>query len=185
MRRTITEPADVSGAALAELKSWLGISRSNEDELLAGLLLASLDMCEAFTGQAPLSQLAEERVPARAGRYSLTSQPVKSLVSAEVLAEDGTLEPLNPTEFEVEFGATGKTFFHLLKDADGQAVALLVRVGLADNWDAIPAALKQGLIRLAAFHYRDRDRTGGSKTDAVPPASVSALWRPWRNMRLQ
>ena len=29
-------------------------------------------------------------------------------------------------------------------------------------------------------HYRDRD----SKSSAVPPAAVTALWRPWRQVRL-
>ncbi len=186
MRRTILEPADVSGSALAELKSWLGISRSNEDELLVSLLQASLEMCDAFTGQAPLSQLVEERLPAHAGHHSLSSRPINSIVSAEVLAQDGTVTALDASDFDLEFRAVSNACFRLFNDVEGQAISLKVRVGIAPNWETVPAGIKQGLIRLAAFQYRDRDRTGTPSNKAtVSPASVTALWRPWRTMRLR
>ncbi|MFU7527322.1 head-tail connector protein [Qipengyuania sp. ASV99] len=185
MRRRIVEPADVSASALAELKSWLGISRPNEDALLTGLLHASLDVCEGFTGQAPLSQLVEERIAPRAGRYSLSSRPVRLLVSAHLAAQDGTLTALEESAYKIELQAAGTGCVHLLADSEGQAVVLRLRVGIAETWETTPAAIKQGLIRLAAFQYRDRDRTGGSGNDAAPPASVTALWRPWRTLRLR
>jgi hypothetical protein len=45
-------------------------------------------------------------------------------------------------------------------------------------WGAHP--LRQGVVRLAAHLYAERDgpELGG------PPAAVTALWRPWRRMRL-
>ena len=46
---------------------------------------------------------------------------------------------------------------------------------------ALPEGLRQGVIRLAAHHYRERDMR---RAHAVPPAAVAALWRPWRRMRL-
>lgn len=185
MRRTILEPADVSGSALAELKSWLGISRPNEDDLLVGLLQASLEMCEAFTGQAPLSQLIEERIPVLAGHHCSSSRPVTAFIAAEILAPDGTATALDPSDFELELRTAGNACLQLFSDVEGQAISIQLRVGIAASWEAVPAALKQGLIRLSAFQYRDRDRTIGSKTGAVPPASVTALWRPWRTIRLQ
>lgn len=48
--------------------------------------------------------------------------------------------------------------------------------GLADSWEALPAPLAQGAAVLVA-HLFD----GGT---AQPPAAVSALWRPWRRVRL-
>lgn len=185
MRRTIVEPADVSASALAELKNWLGISRPSEDELLIGLLQASLAMCEAFTGQAPLSQLVEERIPVRAGQTNLTSRPVISLETIEIVAQDGSRTDIDADAVAFELLSIGNACVRLNTDVEGQAVAITVRVGIADTWDDVPAAIKQGIIRLAAFYYRDRDRTGGAKSDAAPPASVTALWRPWRAMRLQ
>lgn len=185
MRRTIVEPADLTGTALADLKAWLGISRPNEDDLLIGLLQASLATCEAFTGQAPLTQMIEEWAPPRAGLSVLTTRPVTSLVSVEVIAPGANRTALDASQYQVEFEASGTASINLVSSLDAQAVAVRVRAGIAGNWESVPAALKQGIIRLAAYYYRDRDRTGGGKTDAPPPSSVSALWRPWRTLRLR
>lgn len=185
MRRTIVESADVSGEALAELKSWLGISRPNEDDLLVGLLQASLAMCETFTGQVPLSQLLEERLPTSAGSYSLTTRPVAtSSATVELVAQNGSRSPVDPADYTLELVESGSACFRLSSDLEGQGVAVRVRAGIANVWDEIPPALKQGLIRLAAYLYRDRDRPAGTSSDASPPASIAALWRPWRTLRL-
>ena len=185
MRRTIVEQADVSAAALAELKNWLGITRPNEDDLLIDLLHASLAACEAFTGQVPLSQLVEERLPVTAGRYMLTTRPVATAIATvELVAQDGSRSVVDPADYEVALASPGSACFHLMRELDGQGVAVRLRAGIASIWEEIPAALKQGMIRLAAFHYRDRDRTGDAASAAMPPASVAALWRPWRSMRL-
>ena len=49
---------------------------------------------------------------------------------------------------------------------------------LPQSWDALPAALAQGLVLLVAHlaEYREGD--------VLPPAAVAALWRPYRTMRL-
>lgn len=184
MRRKIVMPADVSGSALAELKDWLGISRPNEDDLLTGLLQASLEMCEAFTGQAPLSQQVEERLPTQAGRYRLSSQPVETILSIEALAQDGTRSPLLPEQFETSFEAPGCVAVNLFADTAGDAIVVTLRSGLASEWSALPPAIRQGVIRLCAHMFRDRDRDGNPGAGAVPPASVTALWRAWRTVRL-
>lgn len=67
MERTILQPAVLDGAALAELKHWLGISRPNDDAALIGLIEASLAICEAFTGKMPLAQTVEEIIAPHAG----------------------------------------------------------------------------------------------------------------------
>ena len=184
MRRTIVEPADTSGQALIDLKAWLGINRPNEDQLLTGLLDTALATCEAFTGQAPLLQLVEERLDVRAGRSFLLSRPVTALVSVEIVAQDGSRTPLDAADFQFALDASGCASFNLLTDTDGQAIAVRVQTGLGAVWEDIPAPLKQGMIRLSAFQYRDRDRPGGTKNASLPPASVSALWRQWRTMRI-
>ena len=184
MRPTIVEPADLSTAALVELKNWLGISRPAEDDLLLNLLRASLATCESFTGQAPLTQMVEELVSPRAGVTELTARPVSSFVSAEVVVPGANRTALDASDFAFEIAPPGNACFDLFATLDAQAIAVRARVGIAGSWDAVPAGLKQGMIRLAAFHYRDRDRPGVGKPEPSPPASVTALWRPWRTLRL-
>ncbi|MEM6475407.1 MAG: hypothetical protein AAF687_04505 [Pseudomonadota bacterium] len=181
MLRTVVQPANLNDAALADLKNWLGISRSGEDALLVDLLGASLAMCEAFTNQTPLQQIVEEQVPAIAGRYCLTSRPFRSLIQAELVGPDAMRTAINQQSFEAGPDLSGTAQVTIKTDLDGQAVAVQAQVGIATDWAALPKALKQGIIRLAAHYYRDRDTENASQ----PPASVTALWRPWRTLRLK
>jgi uncharacterized phiE125 gp8 family phage protein len=180
MQRKIVQPPVPGSAALAELKHWLGISRPDEDASLAGLLETSLTICEAFTGQTPLRQVVEEVIPPCAGWQELVSRPVRELVGAALIADDGSREVLVEPAYALEFRAAGNACIRLLQPHEGRGAALQLAVGIADDWASLPAPLKQGIIRLAAHHFRDRD----GKASAVPPASVTALWRPWRQVRL-
>lgn len=180
MLRTILQPADLGGAALDEFKDWLGITRSGEDARLANLLAASLAMCEAFTGQAPLEQRIEERLPPRAGRYCIGARPVRALIAAELIEAGGTRVAIAPSDHGFAIDACGMAAADIKRDFAGQAIALLMVVGIAPDWPALPAPLRQGIIRLGAHYYRDRDQDRAIQ----PPASVTALWRPWRVMRL-
>ena len=92
MQRTIVQPPVPGDAALAELKHWLGISRPNDDETLEQLLLASLTICEAFTGKTPLQQTVEEIIPLAGGWQELVSRPVREVSGAALIAADGTRE---------------------------------------------------------------------------------------------
>ncbi|QDX27374.1 phage gp6-like head-tail connector protein [Sphingomonas suaedae] len=61
--------------------------------------------------------------------------------------------------------------------AAGEArVAVSYEAGLADNWAGLPPPVAQGVVLLAAHLFEARG--------AQPPAVVTALWRPWRRMRL-
>lgn len=180
MQRIIVQPPVPGGAALAELKHWLGISRPDEDTALTGLLEASLTICEAFTGVVPLRQTVEEVVPLVAGWQELVSRPVQDLTGATLIAADGTRQTLATPGDVIEWRITSSACVRLLQPLEGRGVALKLIVGIADDWASLPAPLRQGIIRLAAHHFRDRD----GKAPAVPPASVTALWRPWRSVRL-
>lgn len=50
----------------------------------------------------------------------------------------------------------------------------------ASEWADLDEALRHGIIRYAAHHYRERDSGGAVQ----PPAAVAALWYPWRMVRL-
>lgn len=182
MERIIVQPPMLGGAALVELKHWLGISRPTEDAALIRLLEASLAICEAFTGKIPLLQTVEEVVALRSGWQEVSSRPVRTLVSAALIAADGTRETLAVPGDTLELQIADSACVQLLRPFDGRGVALQLVVGIADDWEQVPAPLRHGIISLAAHHYRDRDRNG--RVSAAPPAAVTALWRPWRSVRL-
>jgi uncharacterized phiE125 gp8 family phage protein len=179
MQRIIVQPPVPGEAALTELKHWLGISRPNEDTTLTGLLDASLTLCEAFTGKAPLRQTVEEIVPLTGGWQELVSRPVHDLTAATLIAADGSRTAQTLAEM-LEWRIAGSACVRLLRPLEGRGLALQLVVGIAADWASLPAPLRHGIIRLAAHHFRERD----GKPSAVPPASVTALWRPWRDVRL-
>ena len=45
-------------------------------------------------------------------------------------------------------------------------------------WDDVPAPIAQGIVLLAAHLIEGRG------VEEAPPAAVSALWRPYRRMRM-
>jgi uncharacterized phiE125 gp8 family phage protein len=180
MQRIIVQPPVTGAPALAELKHWLGISRPDDDAALTGLLQTSLTICEAFTGKTPLLQVVEETIALVSGWQELVSRPVRALNAAALMAADGSRSPLAVLDDALEWRIAGSACVQLRRPFEGQGIALQLTVGIADDWDGLPPPIKQGIIRLAAHHYRDRD----SKAGAVPPASVTALWRPWRSVRL-
>ncbi len=180
MQRIIVQPPVPGQAALAELKHWLGISRPNDDDALVGLLDTALTVCEAFTGKAPLRQTVEEVIPLSAQWQELVSRPVVAVTAAAAIAADGTRTDLGPLSEALEWRIAGSACIRLLRPVEGERLALQIVVGIAADWAELPAPLRHGIIRLAAHYYRDRE----GKSSAAPPASVTALWRPWRELRL-
>lgn len=180
MQRIIVQPADLAGAALAELKQWLGITSANEDALLSGLLSASLDLCESFTGQAPLETVREERLDLSTGWKRLASLPVQAITSVELFAPEGSRIALPASDYEVDIDAAGSGCIRLTNPPSDGVIAVRLVAGIAPDWAMLPDALRHGIIRLAAHDYRDRD----AAEPLSPPASVAALWRPWRRLRL-
>lgn len=181
MQRTIVQPPVPGDAALAELKTWLGVTRPNDDTMLAGLILTSLTICEAFTGKTPLRQTVEEVVALTGEWQELVSRPVSDLTAAALIAADGSRQPVATLADALAWrNSPGRACVQLRRPFEGQGMALRLVVGIAADWASLPPPLRHGIIRLAAFHYRDRE----GMAPAVPPASVTALWRPWREVGL-
>lgn len=181
MHRVILTPATLPPSALAELKQWLGITTDRDDSLLAGLLAAALDICEAFTGQMPLQATCEEVLPASPGWHALATRPVQSITALDGLTADGTRFILSAGTYEIELDADGTGRVRLPMSGNETRIAVRFTAGIAPDWDSLPEALRHGLIRLAAHQHRERETSGAAP---LPPAAVAALWRPWRRLRL-
>ncbi|WP_338467030.1 hypothetical protein RXV95_00280 [Novosphingobium sp. ZN18A2] len=181
MKRAIVAPPVLSPAALGELKAWLGVTTAHDDAELLALLGAALDLCEGFTGTMPLEAGCEDVLPARAAWQALSARPVQAITALAALAIDGSRRPLDPTDYELDLGADGTGRLRLLAPVGEGRIVAGYTAGLSPDWAGLPEALRQGLVRLAAFQHRERDSGGASP---LPPAAVSALWRPWRRVRV-
>lgn len=181
MKRAITAPPTLAPMALAELKAWLGISTTREDAELTGLIRTALELCEGFIGTMPLVTDCEEVLQACGNWQSLATRPVKAISGVLAIAADGTRTALAATDYDIDIDAEGTGRVRLNRPIDQTRVAVKFSAGMAEGWDTLPDAIRQGLVRWAAYQHRARDN---DKAMAGPPASVAALWRPWRRMRI-
>ena len=181
MKRAIVAPAILAGAALDELKEWLAITTTSDDATLTALLRSALDLCEAFTGQMPLEALCEEVLAPTTSWQKLTTRPVMAVTGIDCVAADYSRSPLPADDYALDLDGDGTASVRLLRQAQCHRWILRFTAGMAADWTQLPDGLRQGVLRLAAYHYRQRDLAG---MQPVPPAAVAALWQPWRRMRL-
>lgn len=182
MGMIVAEPAPLP-VPLAELKSFLRIAVSDEDALLAGLVRGAADMCEAFTGRALVERAVEEVLAAATQWTRLGAAPVRAVLGVDTLAGDGAATPLAAAAYAVDIDAAGDGWVRLLAGGAAKRIRVSYLAGTASDPNGLPEALRHGIVRLAAHRYihRDAAEPGG----AGPPAAVSALWRPWRRLRLK
>jgi uncharacterized phiE125 gp8 family phage protein len=176
---TIAAEAPAAPVPLAELKAFLRIATSEEDALLAAMVRAAADTCEAFTGRALLVRAVEEMLPASRAWTRLGLAPVAAIEAVALVGADGAAAPLAMPDYAIDIDAAGEGWVRLLIGLEPKRVRVSYRAGLAADPNGLPEALRHGIVRLAAHLYVSRDRPDG------PPAAVTALWRPWRRLRLR
>ncbi|APE27659.1 head-tail connector protein [Aurantiacibacter gangjinensis] len=181
MRRAIVVPPVLAADALDELKSWLAITTTRDDESLGDLLRAALEACEGFTGTMPLETGCEEVLTASYEWQALSASPIIAITGVEAVALDGTRSALPVEAYTIDITAGGCGRVRLTRTCPSSRIAVRFDAGLSASWIGLPDGMRHGVIRLAAHYYRERD---AGDRPATPPASVSALWRPWRRMRL-
>ena len=179
--RTILTPPTLAASALAELKDWLAITTTASDSTLTRMLRTALDTCEGFTGRMPLATECEETLPSHREWQALSPRPVQAITALDAIASDGARTALAITDYTIELDADGGARVRIFKALTQNRIAVRFTAGLATSWTSLPEALRQGMILLAADQYRERDE---AKPGHVPPAAVTALWRPWRSPRI-
>lgn len=164
---------------LEEAKAYLRLDGSGEDALLGRMVETATTLCEAFTGTVLVRRDAVETLPAARGWQQLAHMPVVAITGVEALADDGTGMPLPADAYAIDIDAAGTGWVRLIRPGAAERVRVTCRAGLAEDAAGVPAPLAQGVILLAA-HLFDR-----REMPAAPPAAITALWRPWRRVRLQ
>lgn len=170
-------------AAVGEAKAFLRVSHETEEAILPDLVGSSAGLCEAFTRQALVVGPRNEIVPASAAWQRLAVTPVRAITGVESLPTEGPATALSAEAYAIDIDASGDGWVRIVQPAAAKRVRVSYEAGMADSWADLPEALRHGILRLTAHLYTHRDAPG-SKSASEPPAAVSALWRPWRRMRL-
>lgn len=169
-------PAPVEPVSVGELKAYLRLDGSAEDAVLAGFIRTARTMCEAFTGVMLVVRGFRETVAAIGRPRRLSAAPLVGVDAVEKLDQGGAAAAVDGWKLSYRDDGSGA----IEAPATDGPLRITYRAGIADDWNGVPEALRQGIIRLAAHLYSYRDDPG----DKGPPAAVAALWRPWRRLRL-
>ncbi|MCE7798651.1 phage gp6-like head-tail connector protein [Sphingobium sufflavum] len=177
---TVTmESAATPVVALDDLKDYLKISLGDEDGLLGDLLAAATDMAERFTGQILVDRAVAEVMPVTGEWQRLSIRPVRAVTGVMAVAANGAEQALAVDAYAIDIDRNGDGWVRVARQGAVGRVKVAYRAGIAANGAGVPEAIRHGIIRLAGEYHARREGL-----EVRPPAAVSALWRPWRRMRL-
>ena len=179
MGNVTSEPAALAPLALAEAKAFLHVTRDGDDAVLTGHLRSAVGLCEQFIGQSLLVRAHRETLAVARDWQDLGARPVTAITAVSAISADGERFALASDAFAIDITADGAGRVRVLRPGSASRIEVTYAAGLAAHWGELPEPLRQGIIRLAAHVHLARDAG-----DAAPPAMVSALWRPWRVVRL-
>ena len=80
--------------SLNEARGWLRLGATTDDAVIAGLVRAATNICEAFIGQWLVVRGGEEEVPLPADGILLGARPVVAVDGVTLLSSDGSEQPL-------------------------------------------------------------------------------------------
>jgi len=159
---------------LAEAQAYTRVETGEEEALLAGLIRSASALCEAFLGQVVIAREFSERLPASANWQRLLTIPVRSI---ESVTSNGSA--LLPTAFATDVDSGGYGWVRVTDPTVTGTIEVSGTAGLALSQNGVAEPIRQGVLRLVAHLFSARDGAGGEI-----PAAVTALWRPYRRIRL-
>ncbi|HEY8580911.1 MAG TPA: head-tail connector protein [Beijerinckiaceae bacterium] len=177
----------VEPMTLAEAKAWLRVDTTDEDAVVAALIVAARQRVERATRQALIAQtwrLVWDAWPS--GDLPIPLTPFMSLVALRVYAANNVAAVIAPATYVVDPDPLGaRVRFLSPPAAPGRVVAGVeaeVVVGYATAAAGLPAPLLHAVRLLVARWFARRG--DGDEPDAGLPPDVEALVAPYRRARL-
>jgi uncharacterized phiE125 gp8 family phage protein len=164
--------------AMSEAQAYLRIETGEEEALLAGLIRSASGLCEAFVNQVVIARPFEIHLPASCNWQRLPLTPVKSITQVAALDADGIAATLPADGYAIDIDSSGDGWLRL-SQRGGTRIRVTGTAGIADDENGVPVPIRQGVLRMVAHLFASRDGEGGE-----PPAAVTALWRPYRRLRV-
>jgi hypothetical protein len=204
--RLITAPT-VEPVALSEVKAFLRVDTTAEDDVINIMLKGARRLCEECTQRAFITQTWQLTLDAfyscdndlpfsgtvilptnyangSGGDIDLSRLPVQSIVSIKTYAADNSVSTVDPSVYRLD-DAGGRIVLN-----DGQswpsnlrqsgAVVITFICGYGDDGTKVPETIILAIIQQTSAMYEDRkcsDLQPGVKTDLVPFMTAAALTR--------
>ena len=147
---------------LDEARAFLRLGAAGEeDALLAGLVRAAADTCEAFVGRALLVRAVTETLPAATCWARLGLAPVVAIDGVAALVGEGSVAALAAADYAIDIDAAGEGWVRLVRPIDAARLRVSYRAGMAAERMACP--------RRCATASSGSPRTSICNATAIPP----------------
>lgn len=163
---------------LNEARAWLRMGASIDDAVIAALVRAAASICEAFIGGWLIIRAVHQETVTKGGAIRLNARPLVAVDAVRLDRGDGA-EPLAADRWRLEIAPDGTGWLTLLDPGAAGRIEVDYHAGMAADVNAVPEAIRQGLLRMVQHLHEARDSDGGP-----PPAAIAALWQPWRRVTL-
>lgn len=164
---------------MSEAQAYVRIETGEEEALLAGLIRTASGLCEAFINQVVIARPFQCELPASGAWERLPITPVRSITDAAAIDASGVAVPLPSDGFTLDIDFAGDGWVRVKQSVAVSRIRASGMAGIAASENNVPEPIRQGVLRLVAHLFTTRDGDSGE-----PPAAVTALWRPFRRMRL-
>lgn len=165
--------------SLNDARSWLRLGSTIDDAVVAGLVRASTNICEAFIGQWLIIRAGEENLPLIKGAFQASVRPVIAIESATLIFSDGSEIVLGGSQYRTLLDRDGTARVTVDDPRGAVRIRVAYRAGMASDANGVPEAIRQGIVRMTQHLHDARDGAG-----IAPPAAIAALWQPWRRLTL-
>jgi uncharacterized phiE125 gp8 family phage protein len=181
----------VEPITVSEAKAHLRVDGSDEDTLIASLILTSRLHVETGLGLALITQswrLTLDRWPCEKD-LDLPLRPLQTIDAVRVLPAEGAAVVMASTNYIADRASvpprlvrTGPIWPQPSKAANG--IEIDFTVGYGATADLVPAPIRQALLMLIAHWYERRDPIDVGSPETVIPAAVSDLLDGYRIKQL-
>ena len=188
MSSLLVTPPALEPVPLAQAKAHLRVSNSDEDQLIAMLIVSARRIVEARSGLLLISQVwscYDDRWPGD-GIMALPLAPVSAIEELAVFGEDDVKAVIDGALYYADLASRPPRL--LLRGSrlwapPGRAlngIAVTLTAGFGADPEAVPEPLRQAILVLVAHWYEHR----GNANPPAPPLTLEALIRPYREVRL-
>jgi uncharacterized phiE125 gp8 family phage protein len=187
MRSILLKPPLVSPISLVEMKAWLKINYSEEDDIINSLIASATTYVETKTRLALITRTyqCEGIINPRRPIISLPVAPVLNMssvslsVGSEIIAPD-----------QYSFGMDGSIYNPILRfDLQQHSYltaninfSLTLSAGFGDDATLIPEPLRLAIKRLSAFHYSQRGDQ--QEINMQEMTIITSLLAPYQRLKL-
>lgn len=164
---------------MSEAQAYVRIETGEEEAVLAGLVRSASALCEAFLNRVVIARAFSLEVPASGEWQRLELTPVQVISGVASVDAAGAEATLAAGAYAIDIDSSGDGWVRAAVADGGLRLRVSGTAGMASGENDVPEPIRQGVLRLVAYLFTSRDGGGGD-----PPAAVTALWRPYRRLRL-